>query len=126
MIMCASVALANARVPLYDLVASAMVSQRSALAANADTDGADDNAEGDSGAGAWLLDPTAKELDGARASVAVAYMAARNQVTLVDASGDWDTPQALKECMDTCVDGCKKMRPILGARCSLQASDTPA
>jgi exosome complex component MTR3 len=61
-----------------------------------------------------LLDPTEQELlsNASEAQVSVAYMPSRDQVNFVQASGDWGM-HSFKEFMDTCLDGCKKMQPIL-------------
>ena len=61
-----------------------------------------------------LLDPTEQELRSQQsdAQVSVAYMPSRDQVNFVQASGDWSM-HSFKDYMDTCLDGCKKMQPIL-------------
>ena len=59
-----------------------------------------------------LLDPTVAELQASQVEVSLAYMASRDEVTYVGASGDWGVA-SLKDCMETCLDGCRKLRQVL-------------
>ncbi|QDZ20612.1 exosome complex exonuclease [Chloropicon primus] len=90
-ILCTSFALASSNIPLYDLMTSCTLVVVE---------------------GRILLDPTAAELARSEDEVSLAYMPSRDQVTFVQACGDW-SERSFKECMDNCVDGCKKMRAVM-------------
>ena len=91
-IMCASFALAAAEIPLYDLVTyCTLVSLDNQI----------------------LLDPTLQELQSSECEVSLAYMANRDQINFVRACGEWNDVHSLKESMDTCLDGCKKIQRVM-------------
>ena len=62
--------------------------------------------------GRVLLDPTGGELEACDAEVSVAYLGSRDQVSFLDASGDW-SGRSMTECVDTCVEGCRKMQVLV-------------
>ena len=86
-IVCASFALASSRVPLHGLVTYCTASATG---------------------GRVLLDPTRSELEASEAVISAAYMASRDQVTFIEAAGNWSV-HSFKDCLDTCLDGCKAM-----------------
>ena len=90
-VMCASFALATSGIPLYGLVTYCTVGLHD---------------------GRVLLDPTGGELEACDAEVSVAYLGSRDQVSFLDASGDW-SGRSMTECVDTCVEGCRKMQVLV-------------
>jgi len=90
-ITCASMALADAGVEMFDLVASCTVATVS---------------------GQVVLDPTSAEEVQQTSSITIAYMPSLNEVTQLVQSGVLEHSNA-KEAMDLCIDGCSKLYTIM-------------
>jgi len=90
-ITCASLALADAGVELYDLVAGSSVSLVGEH---------------------LLLDPAASESAREDAGMLVAYMPQANQVTQVVADGAWPG-EASAEGLEQCVEGCRQLDAVM-------------
>ncbi|CAA6662467.1 unnamed protein product [Spirodela intermedia] len=92
-ISCASLALADAGIMMYDLVASASVS-----------------CIGNS----LIIDPAAEEEDCQDGSLMVAFMPSRREITQLTLTGEWSTGR-IHEATELCLDACSK----LGRSCAL-------
>ena len=96
----ASMALADARVELYDVVSSCTV----AVAAEAGNGGADGVA--------YLADPTAKESSKCPAEMCLAMLPNHKEVTLWNQSGRL-APSMANRAMELCRDGCRTMHKFM-------------
>lgn len=90
-ISCASLALADAGIMMYDLVASVSVS---CIGKNI------------------LIDPTNEEEVCQDGSLVLACMPARNEVTQLTLTGEWSVPK-INEAMELCMDACLKLAGIM-------------
>ncbi|KAH7561058.1 hypothetical protein JRO89_XS10G0165200 [Xanthoceras sorbifolium] len=90
-ISCASLALADAGIMMYDLVASVSVS---CLGKN------------------LLIDPILEEESYQDGSLMIACMPSRYEVTQLSVTGEWSTPN-LNEAMQLCLDACAKLAKIM-------------
>ncbi|KAK9279349.1 hypothetical protein L1049_013028 [Liquidambar formosana] len=101
-ISCASLALADAGIMMYDLVASVSVS---ALGLN------------------LVIDPILEEESYQDGSLMIACMPSRNEVTQLSVTGDWSTPK-IHEAMQLCLDACSKLGEIMRSCLKNAASDS--
>ncbi|CAI9105045.1 OLC1v1003887C1 [Oldenlandia corymbosa var. corymbosa] len=101
-ISCASLALADAGIMLYDLVASASVSY---LGKN------------------LVMDPITEEESYQDGSMMITCMPSRNEVTQLTLTGDWSTPK-IHEAMELCLDACSKLAKIM--RSCLKEAASPS
>lgn len=92
-ISCASLALADAGIMMYDLVASVSVS---CLGTNI------------------VIDPTSEEESYQDGSLVIACMPSRNELTQLTVTGEWSTPK-IHEAMQLCIDACSKLAKIMGS-----------
>ncbi|CAA7398864.1 unnamed protein product [Spirodela intermedia] len=90
-ISCASLALADAGIMMYDLVASASVS-----------------CIGNS----LIIDPAAEEEDCQDGSLTVAFMPSRREITQLTLTGEWSTGR-IHEATELCLDACSKLGEIM-------------
>lgn len=90
-ISCASLALADAGIMMYDLVASVSVS---CLGRN------------------LVIDPILEEESYQDGSLMIACMPCRNEVTQLSVAGEWSTPK-INEAMQLCLDACSKLGEIM-------------
>ncbi|KAK6936063.1 Exoribonuclease, phosphorolytic domain 1 [Dillenia turbinata] len=90
-ISCASLALADAGIRMYDLVASVSVS---CLGKN------------------LVIDPIFEEENCRDGSLMITCMASRNEVTQLTITGEWSTPK-IHEAMQLCLDACMKLRMVM-------------
>ncbi|OAY62783.1 exosome complex component RRP41-like [Ananas comosus] len=90
-ISCASLALADAGIMMYDLVSSVSVS---CFGKNI------------------VIDPTAEEEACQDGSLMIACMPARNEVTQLTLTGQWSTAKT-NEAMELCMDACSKLASIM-------------
>lgn len=90
-ISCASLALADAGIMMYDLVASVSVS---CLGKN------------------LVIDPISEEERYQDGSVMISCMPSRNEVTQLTVTGEWSTPK-IHEAMELCLDACSKLGKIM-------------
>ncbi|XP_058101701.1 exosome complex component RRP41-like [Magnolia sinica] len=89
-ISCASLALADAGIMLFDLVSSVSVS---CLGKN------------------LVIDPTLEEESYQDGSLMITCMPSRNEVTQLTLTGEWSTPK-IHEAMELCLDACSKLGKI--------------
>ncbi|XP_051152966.1 exosome complex component RRP41-like isoform X2 [Andrographis paniculata] len=88
---CASLALADAGIMMYDIVASVSVScLRKSL----------------------LIDPLSEEESCQDGSLMITSMPSRNEVTQMTITGEWSTPK-IHEAMQLCLDACSKLEKIM-------------
>uniref|UniRef100_A0A5B6YGV0 Putative exosome complex component MTR3 isoform X1 n=1 Tax=Davidia involucrata TaxID=16924 RepID=A0A5B6YGV0_DAVIN len=90
-ISCASLALADAGIMMYDLVASVSVS---CLGKN------------------LVIDPISEEESYQDGSLMITCMPSRNEVTQLTVTGEWSTPK-IHEAMELCLDACSKLGKIM-------------
>ncbi|XP_047317466.1 exosome complex component RRP41-like [Impatiens glandulifera] len=90
-VSCASLALADAGIMLYDLVASVSVSS---LGKN------------------LLIDPLTEEESYQDGSLLITCMPSRNEVTQLTITGEWSTPK-INEAMELCIDACSKLGNVM-------------
>ncbi|PSR89954.1 Exosome complex component RRP41-like [Actinidia chinensis var. chinensis] len=90
-ISCASLALADAGIMMYDLVASVSVS---CLGKN------------------LVIDPISEEESYQDGSLMITCMPSRNEVTQLTVTGEWSTPK-IHEAMELCLDACSKLGNIM-------------
>lgn len=101
-ISCASLALADAGIMMYDLVAAVSLSS---LGTN------------------LIIDPLLEEERCQDGSLMFTYMPSRSEVTQLAITGEWTTPK-IHEGMELCLDACKKLAEIM--RSCLKEADTPS
>ncbi|RAL37489.1 unnamed protein product [Cuscuta campestris] len=94
-ITCASLALADAGILLYDLVAAVSVS---CVGKN------------------LLIDPTSEEESLQDRSLTMSCMASRKEITQLFFTGEWTTPK-LNEAMELCIEACSKLGNNMRAAC---------
>jgi len=90
-ISCASLALADAGIMMYDLIASVSVS---CLGKN------------------LVIDPVSDEESYQDGSLMITCMPSRNEVTQLTVTGEWSTPK-IHEAMELCLDACSKLGKIM-------------
>ncbi|KAH7838503.1 hypothetical protein Vadar_027363 [Vaccinium darrowii] len=90
-ISCASLALADAGIMMYDLIASVSVS---CLGKN------------------LVIDPISDEESYQDGSLMITCMPSRNEVTQLTVTGEWSTPK-IHEAMELCLDACSKLGKIM-------------
>lgn len=90
-ISCASLALADAGIMMYDLVSAVSLS---CFGKN------------------MVIDPTSEEEACQDGSLMIAYMPIRNEVTQFTLTGEWSTAK-INEAMELCLDACSKLANIL-------------
>ncbi|XP_028808016.1 exosome complex component RRP41-like [Neltuma alba] len=90
-ISCASLALADAGIMMYDLIASVSVS---CLGKN------------------LVIDPTSEEESCQDGSLMITCMPSRYEITQLTVTGDWSTPK-INEGMQLCLDACAKLAKIM-------------
>lgn len=90
-ISCASLALADAGIMMYDLVAAVSVS---CLGKN------------------LIIDPVIEEESYQDGSLMLASMPARHEVTQLTVTGEWSTPN-IHEAMELCLDACAKLVEVM-------------
>ncbi|EFC50201.1 3'-5' exoribonuclease/RNA-binding protein-like protein [Naegleria gruberi] len=100
-ISCASLALANAGIEMYDMVSACTTSELE---------------------GHIIVDPTNLEYKYASGGMVCAYMSNLNQVTQLSQVGDMSY-QKIGEAMDLCIDGCSKLNQLM-QQCLLNNSST--
>ncbi|GER33525.1 exosome complex component Rrp41 [Striga asiatica] len=88
---CASLALADAGIMLYDIITSVSVS---CLSHNI------------------LIDPVSEEESYQDGSLMITCMPSRNEVTQMNVTGEWSTPK-INEAMQLCLDACSKLGKII-------------
>ncbi|KAF5184067.1 Exosome complex component rrp41-like [Thalictrum thalictroides] len=101
-ISCASLALADAGIMMFDLVTSVSVS---CLGTN------------------LVIDPITEEESYQDGSIMITSMPSRNEVTQLTLSGDWSTPK-IHEAMQLCLDACLKLGEIMRS-CLREATSAP-
>lgn len=101
-ISCASLALADAGIMLYDMVTSVSVSLF----------GKD-----------FLIDPISEEESYQDGSLMITFMPSRNEVTQMIVTGEWSTPK-IHEAMQLCLDACSKLGKIMRSCLKEAASGT--
>lgn len=101
-ISCASLALADAGIMMYDLVAAVSLSS---LGIN------------------LIIDPLLDEERSQDGSLMFTYMPSRSEVTQLAITGEWTTPK-IHEGMELCLDACKKLAKIM--RSCLKETDSPS
>ncbi|XP_074559398.1 exosome complex component RRP41-like [Curcuma longa] len=102
-ITCASLALADAGIMMYDLVSAVSVS---CFGKN------------------LVIDPTSEEEACQDGSLMVTCMPARNEVTQLTLTGEWTTPK-INEAMELCLDACSKLAEIMRS-CLKEAASVPS
>ncbi|KAM7496774.1 hypothetical protein LguiA_021188 [Lonicera macranthoides] len=102
-ISCASIALADAGIMMYDLVASVSVS---CLGKN------------------LVIDPISEEESYQDGSLMITCLPSRNEVTQLTVSGEWSTPK-IHEAMELCLDACSKLGKIMRS-CLKEAASASA
>ncbi|CAK9138724.1 unnamed protein product [Ilex paraguariensis] len=90
-VSCASLALADAGIMMYDVVASVSVS---CLGKN------------------LVIDPITEEESYQDGSMMITCMPSRNEVTQLTVTGEWSTPK-IHEAMELCLDACSKLGDIM-------------
>ncbi|KAI3799374.1 hypothetical protein L1987_34668 [Smallanthus sonchifolius] len=90
-ISCASLALADAGIMMYDLVAAVSVS---CLGKN------------------LVIDPVSEEENYQDGSLMITCLPSRNEVTQLTITGEWSTPK-IHEAMELCLDACSKLGKIM-------------
>lgn len=90
-ISCASLALADAGIMLYDLITSVSVC---CIGKN------------------LVIDPVSEEENNQDGSFMIACMPSRDEVTQLTLTGEWSTPQ-INEATQLCLDACKKLGKIM-------------
>lgn len=90
-ISCASLALADAGIMMYDLIASVSVS---CLGKN------------------LVIDPISDEESYQDGSLMITCMPSRNEVTQLTVTGEWSTPK-IHEAVELCLDACSKLGKIM-------------
>ncbi|XAR59986.1 hypothetical protein NMG60_11033191 [Bertholletia excelsa] len=100
-ISCASLALADAGISMYDLVVSVSVS---CLGKN------------------LVIDPITEEESYEDGSLMITCMPSRNEVTQLTVTGEWSTPK-IHEAMQLCLDACSKLGKIIRS-CLKEAAST--
>lgn len=90
-ISCASLALADAGIMLYDLVASVSVAKTG---------------------NNLIIDPTTDEESHQDGGLMIALMPSRNQITQLSLTGDWSMGK-LNEAMELCLDACVKLGDVM-------------
>ncbi|EFJ27555.1 hypothetical protein SELMODRAFT_441621 [Selaginella moellendorffii] len=90
-VTCASLALADAGIVLYDLVAAVSASSIQ---------------------GQVLLDPSTSEENCEDGSLMVAYMPSRKEITQVTMTGEWSSSRA-SESLELCLDACAKIGDVM-------------
>ncbi|CAH9075243.1 unnamed protein product [Cuscuta europaea] len=98
-ITCASLALADAGILLYDLVAAVSVS---CIGKN------------------LLIDPTSEEESIQDGSLMMACMASRKELTQLTLTGEWSTSK-INEAMELCIDACSKLGNNMRTACLPQS-----
>lgn len=101
-ISCASLALADAGIMLYDMVTSVSVSLF----------GKD-----------FLIDPISEEESYQDGNLMITFMPSRNEVTQMTVTGEWSTPK-IHEAMQLCLDACSKLGKIMRSCLKEAASGT--
>ncbi|KAK7262294.1 hypothetical protein RJT34_29860 [Clitoria ternatea] len=101
-ISCASLALADAGIMMYDLVASVSVS---CLSKN------------------LVIDPILEEENCQDGSLMIACMPSRYEITQLTVTGEWSTPK-INEGMQLCLDACAKLAKIMRLCLKEAASDS--
>nr|GMD22647.1 exosome complex component RRP41-like [Ipomoea batatas] len=101
-ISCASLALADAGILLYDLVAAVSVS---CVGKN------------------LIIDPISEEESFQDGSLMIACMASRKEVTQLTITGEWSTPK-INEAMELCIDACSKLGNNMRACLKSAVSDS--
>ncbi|XP_019175548.1 PREDICTED: exosome complex component RRP41-like [Ipomoea nil] len=101
-ISCASLALADAGILLYDLVAAVSVS---CVGKN------------------LIIDPISEEESYQDGSLMIACMASRKEVTQLTITGEWSTPK-INEAMELCIDACSKLGSNMRACLKSAVSDS--
>ncbi|XP_073066384.1 exosome complex component RRP41-like [Primulina eburnea] len=101
-ISCASLALADAGIMLYDMVTSVSVSLF----------GKD-----------FLIDPISEEESYQDGSLMITFMPSRNEVTQMTVTGEWSTSK-IHEAMQLCLDACSKLGKIMRSCLKEAASGT--
>ncbi|WOK97581.1 exosome complex component RRP41-like [Canna indica] len=102
-ITCASLALADAGIMMYDLVSSVSVS---CFGRNI------------------VIDPTSEEEACQDGNLMITCMPARNEVTQVTLTGEWSTAK-INEAMELCLDACSKLAEIMRS-CLKEAASAPS
>ncbi|KAK1308744.1 hypothetical protein QJS10_CPA09g02068 [Acorus calamus] len=90
-ISCASLALADAGIMMYDIVSSVSVT---CIGKN------------------LIIDPTSEEEDHRDGSFLISCMPSRNEVTQLTLTGEWTTAK-VHEAMELCIDACSKLGDIM-------------
>ena len=109
-ISCAALALANAGIEMYDLVAGCSVAKvRVPSAAAATTEGR------------LVLDPTAETCQDAAATLHLALMPSSRQLTHVQQCGEMDVPE-VASATELCLEGCAQISNLLAG--SLKQGDS--
>ncbi|KAL2471055.1 3'-5'-exoribonuclease family protein [Abeliophyllum distichum] len=101
-ISCASLALADAGIMLYDMVASVSMS---CLGKN------------------LVIDPVSEEESYQDGGLMITCMPSRNEVTQMTVTGEWSTPK-IHEAMQLCLDACSKLGKIMRS-CLKEAVSAP-
>ncbi|RYR21226.1 hypothetical protein Ahy_B03g066511 isoform B [Arachis hypogaea] len=101
-ISCASLALADAGIMMYDLVASVSVS---CLSKN------------------LVIDPIFEEENSQDGSLMITCMPSRYEITQLTVTGEWSTPK-INEGMQLCLDACAKLAKIMRSCLKEAASDS--
>ncbi|XP_034688664.1 exosome complex component RRP41-like [Vitis riparia] len=101
-ISCASLALADAGIMMYDLVASVSVS---CLGKN------------------LVIDPILEEESYQDGSLLITCMPSRNEVTQLTVNGEWSTPR-VHEAMQICLEACSKLAKIIRS-CLKETASAP-
>ncbi|KAK1283672.1 hypothetical protein QJS10_CPB21g00020 [Acorus calamus] len=100
-ISCASLALADAGIMMYDIVSSVSVT---CIGKN------------------LIIDPTSEEEDHQDGSFLISCMPSRNEVTQLTLTGEWTTAK-VHEAMELCIDACSKLGDIMRS-CLKEAAST--
>ncbi|XP_024987478.1 exosome complex component RRP41-like isoform X2 [Cynara cardunculus var. scolymus] len=100
-ISCASLALADAGIMMYDLVAAVSVS---CLGKN------------------LVIDPVSEEENYQDGGLMITCLPSRNEVTQLTITGEWSTPK-IHEAMELCLDACSKLGKIMRS-CLKESSST--
>ncbi|KAH0451465.1 hypothetical protein IEQ34_018764 [Dendrobium chrysotoxum] len=100
-ISCASLAIADAGIMMYDLVSAVSLS---CFGKN------------------MVIDPTSEEEACQDGSLMITYMPSRNEVTQFTLTGEWSTAK-INEAMELCLDACSKLADILRSCLKENASE---
>ncbi|XP_020694973.1 exosome complex component RRP41-like isoform X1 [Dendrobium catenatum] len=103
-ISCASLAIADAGIMMYDLVSAVSLS---CFGKN------------------MVIDPTSEEEACQDGSLMITYMPSRNEVTQFTLTGEWPTAR-INEAMELCLDACSKLADILRSCLKDNASELTA